>query len=73
MSAEAQTITAPLFLGSGSSKKQHGLVVVRAENVKESNSRVSFQIKTENLIAKASSFFNLVKVTGATHIEIRRA
>ena len=72
MSAEAQTFSAPLFVDENQ-RKQHGMVIVRAENVKESNRRCSFRIRTVNMRAKSPALFGLVSLGGPTYIEMQRA
>ena len=74
MAADAQTVTASLYweLENGE-KESRGLVIIRAENVKESNARCKFQIKSENLIAKSPALYGLMKIEKPSFINISRA
>ena len=74
MAADAQTVTAPLSweLHNGESESR-GLVIIRAENVKESNARCKFQIKSENMIAKMPALGGLFKWEKPCFINISRA
>ena len=54
-------------------RKQRGMIIIRAESIKESNHQVSFQISTVGLKNKAPSCFGLLSFYGQTVYEIQRA
>ena len=54
-------------------RKQRGMIIVRAESIKESNHQVSFQISTTSLNNKAPSCLGIMKSYGKTTYEILRA
>ena len=71
MSARGQTVSKPLTAPGKS--KERGMVIVRAESVKESNNHVCFRIVTQKLIAKAPSCIPFCSFNGQTTYEIHRA
>ena len=71
MSARGQTISKPLKDSKG--KQDRGMVIVRAESVKESNNHVCFKIVTQKLMAKAPSCIPFCSFNGQTTYEIHRA
>ena len=75
MAAEAQTVTVPLIHKNKltGADEPGGLVIIRAENMKESNARCSFIIKSEKMICKKKKMLGLYETEGPTHIQISRA
>ena len=71
MSSRGQTVSKPLL--ASSSSKQRGMVIVRAESVKESNNQVCFQLVTSKLIAKTPGCIPCFSFSGQTCYEIQRS
>lgn len=71
MGSRGQTITKPLTLPG--KNKERGMIILRAESVKESNNMVLFQIQSQNLANKVPLCFGCCKMGGATYYEIQRA
>ena len=62
MASKGQTLTKPLLVPG--KKRQRGMVIVRAESIKESNHQVQFQISTIGLRNKAPSCFGICSFYG---------
>lgn len=71
MSSQGQTITKPLMVPG--KRKQRGMIIVRAESIKQSNHTVQFQISASALKNKAPACMGLLAFYGMTVFEISRA